>query len=144
MDMSTSMFRPSASSRALAAELAVRLARVAPEGVRMGAEGTDVVVDGGSGCISGSGATVLLDEEDDRSFAESLETAARAVLSGVQDVIVEEIQRPWPSGRSPCGQSEDPLALPDAQVTGCELRTWFGDADDPVLRLDPIDMREDS
>lgn len=130
------MFLTHASSRKFAAALATSLDEVAPENVRVFAEGSDVVVATDTERIGAAGAAAILDDADERSPTERIETAARAVLNGVQDYIVDEIRRPWPSDSSD-------TALPDVQVSGNELRMWFGDTTKPTILLGPIEIGDE-
>ena len=56
------------------------------------------------------------------------ETATRAVLSTIQDLVEEALTVPWPA----------PDALPHAIVRDGILNAWFGAEDAPVLRLDGV------
>ena len=61
---------------------------------------------------------------------ENLETVVRAAPSGVQDLISDASTEPWP------GTTSQPN--PDARVDGDTVEMWFGDEDNPVVRLPPI------
>jgi hypothetical protein len=79
-------------------------------------------------------ADILLDD-DGRSNAELVETAARAIMSCTQDEIMESTREQWPVGPAGVGN-------PDARVIGEQLHMWFGDQTAPVLRLPPIELIE--
>lgn len=116
------------TSRDLAEALAARLSDVAPEGLRIGADGGRVTVHRGDVLLGESSAPQILDGSDD---VRQLETAARSTISAVQDVIAEELTTPWPmhSGAMPA---------PGARVDGDVLLAWFGPAEEPVVSLAPF------
>ncbi len=87
--------------------------------------------------LGGSPALVILAEHDGRSVDEKIETAVDAVLSDVQDRIIEARKGPWP-GES--GRGAD-LPMPDCRVTGDQLRLWFGEENAPVISVAPIALR---
>ena len=87
--------------------------------------------------IGGSPALDIMEENDDRSVTEKIETAVRAILDGIQDVIIENIHGSWPG--QPGSGSE--LPMPDCRVVGDELLVWFGDEAIPTLALPPIRLR---
>jgi len=60
--------------------------------------------------------------------ARDAETAVRAALSTIQDVVQEALTVPWPA----------PDALPDAVARDGILSAWFGSEDAPVLRIDDV------
>jgi hypothetical protein len=120
------------SSHDLAVALARRLDDVAPAGVTVRAQASDLAVLHGGRVIGISGAPAILETvEALREPAENLETAVRAALSAVQDYIAEATTEPWPGtdGRQP---------NPDARVEANTVSMWFGPEDAPVLRLPPI------
>jgi hypothetical protein len=123
-----------ASSRELAAALADRLNQIVPAGfsVRSGGVSVNVYHDGRD--LGGSPALEILADRDGRGVDEKIETAVRAVLSDVQDRIIEASKDPWPwvSGRGA------DLPMPDCAVTGDRLRLWFGDENAPVISVAPI------
>lgn len=61
-------------------------------------------------------------------FVQGLETA----LSDIQDYIAERTGEPWPGKHM--------LPLGHAQVTDDTIFLWYGDGDDPVLRLEPLHL----
>lgn len=123
----------SVSSGVFAAALATRLGEVAPADVWVFAEGSDVVVATDTGRVGAEGAATILDDADGRSPTERIETAARAVLSGVQDFIIDELWRAWSSDSAGTGP-----ALPNVQVSGNELDMWVGAASEPTIRCMPL------
>jgi len=125
------------SSRELAADLADRLNQIVPTDFTVRSEGirVDVYQDGRD--LGGSPALVILAERDGRSVDEKIETAVQAVLSDVQDRIIEACKGPWPGG---FGRGAD-LPMPDCRVTGDRLRLWFGDENAPVISVAPITLR---
>jgi enolase len=124
------------SSRELAAILAERLNHIVPTGFMVQSKdvNVDVYADGKS--LGGSAALEILDDDDDRSVEEKIETAVQAVLSSIQDTIIETVKEPWP-GTSPHGTD---LPMPDCRVTGDQLRFWFGDQEAPVVSAAPIPL----
>ena len=122
------------SSRDLAVALADRLGAVVPPGVVVREQDAELVVlhDGVLTGVSGA-PTILETAEALREPEESLETAVRAALSGVQDYIADATTEPWPG----TGGSQP---NPDARLDGDVLLMWFGPEDAPVLRLPPIDL----
>lgn len=54
------------------------------------------------------------------------------VPNSVQDYIAEDIAEPWP------GITSQPNA--DARLLGGMIEMWFGDEQDPALRLRPISL----
>ena len=122
------------SSHDLAVALARRLDDVAPAGVTVRAQASDLAVLHAGRVVGISGAPAILETvEALREPAENLETAVRAALSAVQDYIAEATTEPWPGtgGRQP---------NPDARVEASTVSMWFGPEDAPVLRLPPIDL----
>ncbi|MGH8568542.1 MAG: hypothetical protein ACREXU_11120, partial [Gammaproteobacteria bacterium] len=51
----------------------------------------------GAELIGASDAASIVDEDDDRPFGSRLETAVRAVLSGVQDSAMRYLRAEWPT-----------------------------------------------
>lgn len=121
------MSRTSVTSRDLAAFLSDQLApELDGSGYRISAEDADVVLLAPQGDRSSNGAAGILDDVDDqRDLAERVTTAARAVLSHVQDTLAAATGQPWP-GTGP------QLPLPDARIEEGDLIAWFGDSGSPV------------
>jgi hypothetical protein len=125
------------SFRNLAVSISGQLDDLVPDGLSIGsADGTIEVYSGGR-VVGGSPALEIIDENDDRSVSARIETAVRATLSGIQDVIIEYIHSPWP------GQQDHGAEIPEpnCRVTGDELLVWFGDEAAPTLVLPPIRLR---
>jgi hypothetical protein len=89
----------------------------------------------GSTWWGASRAADILGDEDGRSTIELAETLARTIMNSTQDVVMESTREQWPMGTVRA-------ADPDARVIGDQLHMWFGDEDEPVLRLDPVDLTE--
>jgi hypothetical protein len=122
------------SSHDLAVALARRLDDVAPAGVTVRAQASDLAVLHAGRVVGISGAPAILETvEALQEPAENLETAVRAALSAVQDYIADATTEPWPGtgGMQP---------NPDARVEASSVSMWFGPEDAPVLRLPPIDL----
>lgn len=125
--------RPIASSPGLAAELAIRLNEVAPDGFTVEAENTYVTVRHLGELVGRSGAAEYLDSvAGGQSPVEAIERAARVILDTVRDYIVDISTRPWPGERSG--------ADPGVVMSGSVLEMWFGDRSDPVLTLRALDL----
>src|SRR5712672_2832544 len=117
-----------------AAALAARLQHVVPDGFSVRAQGHAV----GLYDPSWWGDSLIADivaEEDGRPIVERVQTAAWAIISFAQDVVMESTREPWPGG--PAGG-----VMPETQVIGEQLHMWFGDEGAPVLRLRPVDLTE--
>lgn len=126
-----------ASSRDLAAALADRLNQIVPDGFTVRSEGVSVnlYLDGQD--LGGSPALELLADRDGRGAGEKIEAAVQAVLSDIQDRIIEARKGPWPE----VSQRGADLPMPDSRVTGDELRLWFGDENAPVISVAPVALR---
>ncbi len=126
-----------ALSHRLALLLAQRLAEVVPPPltVRAGGETVGLVV---VGClVSASTAASIVDARDHPLSTRDVETAARAVLSGIQDDVAEYLTTPWPS--SPSAE----MAMPDVRTDSRYLYMWYGsDEEGAVIRLRPIALEE--
>ncbi len=134
-----STYATNVSSHDLAAELARGLNEVVPDGLSVRAVDGSLEVRSGELVVGGSAALLILeDDEGTWPGADTMETATRAALSGVQDVIIESIHGPWP-GRSGADKGRD-LPLPDCRVRGRELLAWFGDEAAPALALPAIPL----
>jgi hypothetical protein len=122
------------SADRFAAALATRLNSVAPPGLSVNARGLVVGV-----CDphwwGGSAIADIVAIEDGRPIAERVATAARAILNGIQDAVMETTKEQWPVGSTGVGS-------PDVRVVGDELHMWFGDASKPILRLEALDLTE--
>jgi hypothetical protein len=125
--------RPVASSPGLAAELAIRLNEVAPDGFTVEAENAYVTVRHLGELVGRSGAAEYLDSvAGNQSPVEAIERAARVILDTVRDYFVDISTRPWPGERSG--------ADPGVVMSGSVLEMWFGDRSDPVLTLRALDL----
>ena len=124
---------PAASSLKFAAELAIRLNEVVPDGFTVVAEDENVVLRHNGKVVGSTGMAEIVESSENLDhLPQNMETGARAILSNVQDWIADTTTEPWPGKRS--------LPNPDAQVTGERLEAWFGDQDNPVLKLRPLDL----
>jgi hypothetical protein len=120
-----------ALSRNLAVELVARLSKVVPAQFQVRAEGQDIGVYIQGRSLGGSGATSIVEEEDDRDLSDKAEVAIRAVLDAVQDCIVEYLHEPWPRAR------DGALAMPGARSDGKHVYFWYG----PDVEFSPIDLK---
>jgi hypothetical protein len=101
------------------------------------ANGAIEVYSGGRLAGRASALDIIDENNDDLSATERVETAVGAALSGIQDVIIEEIHGSWPGPPGPGSE----LPMPDCRVAGDELLVWFGDEATPALALPPICLR---
>ena len=124
------------SPERFAAAVADRLNAVVPRGLSVRAEGTTVSLYAPS-WWPGSSAAEIVTDDDDRSIVDRAETAARTILNAMQDVVMESTREQWPR---PTGAVNAPY--PDARVVAEHLQMWFGEEAAPVLRLEPIDLKE--
>ena len=81
---------------------------------------------------STSMADLVESSENLDHLPENLETAARAILSNVQDWIADTSYEPWPGTQS--------QPNPGAQFSDGILAMWFGDQENPVLSLAPLGL----
>jgi hypothetical protein len=126
------------SSHDLAADLARGLNEVVPDGLSVRAVDGSLEVRSGEQVVGGSAALEILEDDEGAGPApDTIETATRAALSGVQDVIIESIHGSWPDRPGADGGGRD-LPLPDCHVRGRELLAWFGDEATPALALPAI------
>jgi hypothetical protein len=124
------VFPTDVSSRDLARAIASRLDAVAPAGLQVREEGASIRVLRSGAWIGGSAAPeIVTGGADERQ----VETAARAAISGVQDVFAEVLAEPWPASRGE-------MPAPDARVEEGVLHAWFGSAERPVLSLEPYEL----
>jgi hypothetical protein len=125
---------PAASSSEFAAALAARLNEVAPEGFTVIAEHATVAIRQHGGVTGFTDVAELVESSENLDhLPKNLSTAARAILSAVQDWIADTSNQPWPvTTRQP---------NPGVRVTGTHLAMWFGDPDEPMLTLRPLDVR---
>ena len=109
-----------ASSRKLAIALTERIGEVVPAPLTLRAEGSGVSLYADGELIGGSDAASIVDDQDSRTFSERVETAVRAVLSGVQDSILRYLRVEWPT------DGEGELALPGARTEAGRVHLWYG------------------
>jgi hypothetical protein len=124
---------PAASSPDFAAELATRLNEVVPDGFTVIAEHENVVLRHNGEVIGSTSMADLVESSENLDhLPENLETAARAILSNVQDWIADTSYEPWPGTQS--------QPNPGAQFSDGILAMWFGDQENPVLSLAPLGL----
>ncbi|MGQ0623488.1 MAG: hypothetical protein ACT4PP_02355 [Sporichthyaceae bacterium] len=127
-----------ASSRDLAVALAQRLGPHLPAGIEVRATDCGLHVDAAGESWAGSDALDILNDVQQWTICpdadEIVERAARSTLSGVQDAIARASSWPWPT--VPVNHSAMPGA--DARLSDGQLLAWFGDENEPALRLDLI------
>lgn len=120
------------SSHDLAAALAERLNQVLPDGFHVVTSDIDLIVFRRGTELGIAAALAVLETVDAIKNPErGLETAVRATLDAVQDLVAEATAEPWPGA----GTSQP---NPDTRVHGGALTLWFGPEEDPVLRLEPV------
>jgi hypothetical protein len=126
------------SSRDLAVGLARGLDGAAPDGLSVRAVNGNLEVRSGVLPVGGSAALeILQDDAGTGPTADRIETATRAALAGIQDVIIESTRSPWPRRSADNGTGND-LPQPDCRVRDAELLAWFGDEATPALALPAI------
>ena len=129
-----------ASSRKLAALMASRLARVVPPPFAIGATDSGVGVYIGREALTllgGSNAASIVEDDDDRTAGERIESAVAAIMDGVQDCVAEELREPWPS------LDRVTMALPNTRRDEKRICMWFGeDERAPVVALSPIEIAD--
>jgi hypothetical protein len=125
------------SSRNLAIDISDRLNDFVPEDLSISSANGAIEVYSGGQMVGGSPALDIIEENDGRSVTDRVETAVQSTLSGIQDVIIEDIHGPWPGPPGPGPE----LPLPECRVSGDELLIWFGDEENPALALPPIRLR---
>lgn len=106
-------------SRDLARALARSLSTIMPPPVSVRTEGNAVVVVANELVLGGSPAAEIADESDDRSTIERVASAASAVLSGVQDIVMRHFATQWPL------DSMGRTALPYARIDGRRVAIGF-------------------
>lgn len=117
--------------------MAARLNEVVPIPFRVYAEGNVVGIEARDVPIGGAGASFIVDEDDDRTFGEKVETTVWAVLSSIQDDISEFLTESWPSVDG-CG-----MAMPGARRDGAWVYLWYGeDEGAPVITMPAIRIAE--
>ena len=67
-----------------------------------------------------------------------VERATHAVLSGIQDFAVAELRRKWPEPRVRSAE----LPMPQVSIHWPRIDFGFGDDSNPVLRFDPVEVKE--
>jgi hypothetical protein len=120
----------------LAAALVERLRPHIPPDVSLRPErgGVTVLVEGFAWLRQG--VKEILNPPGDQ--AALLEIAVWNVLSKVQDFVSEHRAEPWPRWE----RGGDPLPSPRVAVRSGALHLWFGNEDEPVLRLEPIRLND--
>jgi len=130
------MIRNPPSPHRFATAIAERLNQVVPPGFSVRATGSSVdVYTRGDDRHASAGAEIIADN-DGRSLVERMEVAARAILDGAQDGIMEILTEQWPLG--PGGE----FAHPVVRVDGRQLLMWFGEEGAPVIVLPPLSIDE--
>lgn len=124
------------TAASLASALAAGLAAAVPPRARVTAEGSSlaVTVDDGAPLSIGIGEIIAQTGEP----LENVRLAAYAVLSGVQDHIVEATAEQWPASLS----KQRALALPGVTIEDHRLMLWYGDPSAPTLKLEPLSVEE--
>jgi hypothetical protein len=125
-----------ASPERFAAAMAARLTRVVPSGFTVRSNGVSVDVYGAADDRHASAGATIIGDEDGRSLAERIQTAAWAILEGAQDGVMEILRQQWPIA------ADRRAAEPGARVQGDELRMWFGDENAPTVALESLNLRD--
>jgi hypothetical protein len=123
------------SSLRFALALAERIGEILPPPLTIRAEGSSVDLYADGINQGGSAAAVIVEADDDRTLRERLETAGRAVLSGVQDCVSEYLTLPWPIG------VDGRMAIPDVRADEERLYLWFGGSEaGATVTLRPMEL----
>jgi hypothetical protein len=126
-----------ASSLRFAQALADRIGEILPPPLTIRADGGNLVVSVDGVSQGGSGAAMVVEDDDDRTPAERVETATRAVLDGVQDAVSEYLTLPWPA------DADGRMATAGVRVDAERVHLWFGGTESAaVVTLRPIELRE--
>lgn len=126
-----------ARSHEFARAIAQRLGRVIPQPLAIQAIGAHIRVEDKDIVWGDSSAADIVDDDDDRAFGDRAASAARAVLSAVQDGVMEYLGAEWPMG------SDGRAAEAGASAMSGSLRLWYGESDrSAVIALDPINLTE--
>jgi hypothetical protein len=123
------------SSQRFAQALAERIGEILPPPLTIRADGGNLVVSADGISQGGSGAAMIVEDDDDRTVAERVECAARAVLDGVQDDVSEYLTLPWPAG------ADGRMATAGVRADEARVHLWFGDSQSAaVITLRSIDL----
>lgn len=124
-----------ASSHEIVDALAKALNAVAPDDCEVSAsDGLLRVVTAGTTAL-----TIDMSDQDWYRHGVQFDDASlfegdmRGALSAVQDAFSVHTSQPWP-------YSAASFALPGARLQGQQLRVWFGDEEDPAIRLPEIGL----
>ena len=115
--------------------LAERIGEILPPPLTIRADGGNLVVSADGISQGGSGAAMVVENDDDRTVTERVECAARAVLDGIQDDVSEYLTLPWPV------DAERRMAMPGVRAHAERLYLWFGSSESAaVITLRPIEL----
>jgi len=79
----------------------------------------------------------IVDEDDGRTLGQRLETAVRALLNSVQDVVMRHFHIQWPT------DSSGSLAVAGARMTGDFVDLWYGPSEErAVIRFRQIPLKQ--
>lgn len=121
----------------LAAELAVRLAPLAPEGYRVESRGPILdVMRGPYGMYCDLEESIHWQPENE--FA--VENVLRNLFDQVQQEFTEAQALPWPTN-TPSYRGRV-FADPEVDRDDTEIRMWFGPKDEPAFTIDPIPLAD--
>lgn len=124
-----------APSCKLAAALADRIGEVLPSPLLIRATGPDLDLYADDRHDVVLSTPRLVDDEDDRTFGEKVETAAASVLSSVQDVVSCCLVEQWPP------DADGRMADANARVDKGRVHLWYGiDQAAAVITLRPIEL----
>jgi hypothetical protein len=120
----------------LASALAERLAQVLPQGFSISSTGYELWLDTPDGYGNSAWAGAVDQNPTDLALYSG---AAWQVLNSIQDGVSVTLREPWllemVSGKRQ-------MAMPDAKVVDGVLDLWYGQEDAPVIRLQPIKLRD--
>jgi hypothetical protein len=125
-----------ARSTKLADALVRRLAPHMPTGYSVRQRASMLLLYHDSEIIETISALDIADDADSRSPIERAATAMHSTLEAVQDGLSRDLRTPWPQ------DAEGRMVLPDVLVANGEIQAFFGEENNPVLRLQPIGSAE--
>lgn len=113
-----------------------QMSAVMPPGYRLELDGEILWLTSPDGGRAGSSSHWLI---EDVMSEEDVVTGAVQSLNQIQQEIAEETIEPWPAASGPKYRG---FPEPGGQIVGDRLHLWFGDREEPVLELQPIDLAD--
>jgi len=113
-----------------------QLSAVMPSGYRLDIDDETLWLTSPDGGRAGSSSHWLT---QDVLLEEDVLVDAVQSLNQIQREIAEETIEPWPAASGPEYRG---FPEPGGQIVGDHLHLWFGDREEPVLELQPIDLAD--